>query len=98
MTAYLALFEAIEHFNKNRAQKLNVPTLILIDKQDELVSYRRLQRIIKNRELHQWRLHPVKKNKAGAKEKMHHLIIDESSMGKVVWNEMKGRIIHHLLH
>ena len=98
VAGYNALFEAIEHFNKNMAQKLNVPTLIFIDTRDELVSYRRLQRIIKNGGLHQWRLHPVKKSTTGAKEKMHHLIIDESSIGKDAWNEMRGLIIHHLLH
>lgn len=98
VAAYIALFEAIEHFNKNMAPKLNVPTLIFIDTRDEFVSYRRLKRIIKNGGLHQWRLHPVKKSTTGAKEKMHHLIIDESSIGKDAWNEMRGLIIHHLLH
>lgn len=98
VAGYNALFEAIEHFKKNMAAKLNVPTLIFIDSQDELVSYRRLKRIIKNGKLHRWRLHPVKKHTTGAKEKMHHLIIDESSLGKDAWNEMSGRIIHHLLH
>ncbi|MBW2604449.1 MAG: alpha/beta fold hydrolase [Deltaproteobacteria bacterium] len=97
VAAYNALFEAIEHLNKNMAQKLNVPALIIIDKQDELVSYRRLKRIIKNGGLDQWKLHPVKKNTATAKEKMHHLIIDESSLGKDAWNKMRGLIIHHLL-
>lgn len=97
VAAYNALFEAIEHFNKDMAQKLNVPTIIFIDKQDKLVSYRRLKRIIKNGRLHQWKLHLVKKNTTGAKEKMHHLIIDESSIGKDAWNEMRELIIHHLL-
>jgi len=97
VAGYNALFEAIEHFKKNMAAKLNVPTLIFIDTRDELVSHRRLKRIIKNGELHQWRLHPLKKSKTGAKGKMHHLIVDESSIGKDAWNEMRGRIIHHLL-
>ena len=97
VAGYNALFAAIEHFNKNMASKLNVPTLIFIDTRDELVSYRRLKRIIKNRGLHQWRLHPIEKSTTGAKEKMHHLIIDESSIGKDAWNEMRELIIHHLL-
>jgi esterase/lipase len=98
MAAYNALFEAIEHFNKNMARKLNVPTILFIDKQDELVSYRRLKRIIKNGRLYQWKLHPVKKHTTGAKEKMHHLIIDEFSIGKDAWNEMRALIINHLLN
>lgn len=97
VAAYIALFEAIEHFNKDMAQKLNVPTLIFIDTRDEFVSYRRLKRIINNGELHQWKLHPVNKSTAGAKDKMHHLIIDESSIGKDAWNDMSKLMIHHLL-
>jgi alpha-beta hydrolase superfamily lysophospholipase len=97
IAGYNALFEAIEQFNKNMSQKLNVPTLVFMHKQDELVSYRRLNRFIKNRRLHQWKLHPVKKHATGAKEKTHHLIIDESSIGKDAWNEMRGCIIRHLL-
>jgi esterase/lipase len=97
VAGYNALFEAIEHLKKNITAKLNVPTLILIDTRDELVSYRRLKRIIKHGKLHRWRLHPVKKDTTGVKEKMHHLIIDESSIGKDAWNEMRGRILHHLL-
>ena len=97
VAAYSALFEAIEHFKKNMGQRLNVPTLIFLDTKDEFVSYRKLKQIIKDEGLHQWELHPVKKNTTGAKGKMHHLIIDESSIGKDAWNKMRGLIIHHLL-
>ena len=97
VAAYNALFEGIEHFNKNMAQKLNVPTIIFINKQDELVSYRKIKRVIKNRGLNQWRLHPVKKHETGAERTMNHLIIDESSIGKEAWNEMREHILHHLL-
>ncbi len=97
VAAYRALFKAIEHFKKNMGQKLNVPTLIFLDTKDEFVSYRKLKQIIKNEGLHQWKLHPIKKNTTGSKGKMHHLIIDESSIGKEAWNKMRGFIIHHLL-
>jgi esterase/lipase len=97
VAAYNALFKAIEHFKKNMGQKLNVPTLIFLDTKDEFVSYRKLKQIIKNEGLHQWKLHPVKKNTTGVNGKMHHLIIDESSIGKDAWNKMRGLIIHHLL-
>lgn len=97
IAGYNALFEAIKHFNKNMTQKLNIPTLIFIDKKDELVSYRRLQRILKIGRLYQWKLHPVIKSSTGYPKKMHHLIVDGSSMGKDAWDGMTGLIIHHLL-
>jgi alpha-beta hydrolase superfamily lysophospholipase len=96
MAAYNALFEGIKYFKKNSTSKLDVPTLIFINKRDELVSYRKLKHIIKNEGFRQWKLHPVKKHTTGAKEKMHHLIIDESSIGKESWKDMKRIIVHHL--
>jgi alpha-beta hydrolase superfamily lysophospholipase len=97
VAAYIALIEAIKHFNKSMVQQLNVPTLIFINTRDEFVSYRRLKRLIKKEGLHHWELHPLTKSKTGAKEKMHHLIIDESSIGENAWNEMKRLILHHLI-
>ena len=97
MAAYNSMFEAVKHFNKNVNPKINVPTLIFIDRQDELISYRGLKRLVKNEQLDQWKFHHVQKGKTGVKEKMRHLIIDEPSVGKDMWQEMRIAIINHLL-
>ena len=34
IAAYNALFDGLDHFNQNAGQKLNVPTLVFIDKED----------------------------------------------------------------
>jgi esterase/lipase len=97
VAAYSAMFEAIEHFHQNMTSKLNIPTLVIIDPQDELVPHERLKRVIKSGGFDQWKLHLLKKSQEDAKGKPHHLIIDESMVGKDSWNEMKNLIIHHLL-
>jgi esterase/lipase len=38
VAAYLALFKAIDHLHKGDLKLLNIPTLVFIDKKDELVS------------------------------------------------------------
>lgn len=97
MAAYNSVFEAVKHFNKTVNYEINVPTLIFIDRQDELISYRGLKRLVKNEQLDQWKFHHVQKGKTGVKEKMRHLIIDEPSVGKDMWQEMRIAIIDHLL-
>jgi esterase/lipase len=95
--AYHVLFEAIEYFHHNMRPELNIPTIVIIDPQDELVPYERLERTIKSRSLDQWKLYLLKKSEKDAKRKPHHLIIDESMVGKGSWDRMKHLIIRHLL-
>jgi esterase/lipase len=97
MAAYNALFETIKHFNQHVGPKLNVPTIIFIDPQDELVSYRKLKRRVEKETLDQWQFHLLEKGKTGVQEKMHHLIIDEPSVGTDTWKQMKIIMIEHLL-
>jgi esterase/lipase len=97
VAAYHVLFEAIEHIHQTMTSKLNIPTIVIIDSQDELVPYERLIRIIKSKDFNQWKLHLLKKSKKVAKEKPHHLIVDESMVGKDSWDGMKRLIIRHLL-
>ena len=97
VAAYRVLFDAIEHFHQNMTSKLNIPTLVLIDPRDELVSYEGIKQMIKSKGFDQWKLHLLKKTKNDAKKKPRHLIIDESTVGKDSWDRMKHLIIRHLL-
>ncbi len=97
MAAYNALFETLRHFNQHVCAKLNVPTIIFIDPEDELVSYRKLKRRVEKESLDQWQFRLLEKGKTGVQEKMHHLIIDEPSVGTDTWNQIKSIMIEHLL-
>jgi esterase/lipase len=96
MAAYNALFEASKHFEKNLDPKINVPTVIFIDKQDELISASGLEAMIQKQKLDQWKLYPVKKDRTATEIEMHHLIIDEASVGKQMWKEIVDTAITHL--
>ena len=98
MAAYNALFDTIKHFNQHIGPKLNVPTIIFIDPEDELVSFRKLKGIVDKEALDQWHFHLLEKGTTGVQEKMHHLIIDEPSVGTDTWKQMKIIMIDHLLH
>ena len=97
MAAYNALFDAVEHLEDNLdPEKINVPTIIFIDKQDELISFSGLNAMIMEQELDRWKLHPVKKDPTATEREMHHLIIDEASVGKQTWKEIEDTTIRHL--
>ena len=97
MAAYNALFEATTHFEKHLDSRINVPTVVFIDKQDELISFSGLKDLIQKQNLDQWNLHPVKKDKTATEIDMHHIIIDEASVGKHMWQEIVNTTITHLL-
>jgi esterase/lipase len=98
MAAYNALFEASKHFERHLDPKINVPTVVFIDKQDELISFSGLKNMIRKQNLDQWNLHPVKKDKTATEIEMHHILIDEASVGKRMWKEIVDTTITHLLN
>ena len=96
MAAYKALFEAIDHFNKNVNDKLNRPTLIFIDEKDEFVSSSKLKEMITQRNLDHWQIHTVQKDNDVGEKISHHLIIDRDSVGTQMWKKIKDAIKRHL--
>jgi esterase/lipase len=97
MAAYQALFKAIEHFEGNLQARLNVPTVIFIDKKDESISYERLKEMIERQKLDQWSIHEVQKDEGIEAGISHHLIIDEESTGSHMWGRMQEVMRKHLL-
>ena len=97
IAAYNALFEMYAHLENNLDSKINIPTVVFIDEQDELISFSGLQNMVRDQNLDQWKIHPVKKDKTATEVKMHHLIIDEASVGNNMWQEMVDITITHFL-
>ena len=97
IAAYNALFEMYAHLENNLDPKINIPTVVFIDEQDELISFSGLQNMVRDQNLDQWKIHPVKKDKTATEVKMHHLIIDEASVGNNMWQEMVDITITHFL-
>jgi alpha-beta hydrolase superfamily lysophospholipase len=97
MAGYKALFEALDRLEKNMSGKLNVPTLIFIDRKDELISYDDLVGMIVGEHLDQWRMVTVEKDAPEAALYGHHLLIDEAVVGKVMWSQMQAAFLFHLI-
>jgi esterase/lipase len=97
VAAYNALLDSLKHLDNNLNLKINVPTLIFIDKKDEFVSFDELKKLAENEDLDQWKFQVVKKEAGGELGKIHHLIIDEAATGRGVWGKITEVMVEHLL-
>ena len=97
MAGYKAMFAILDRFENNMNSKLNVPTLVFIDRNDEFISCNELQEMIMGWRLDRWRMVVVKKEPPEAALYAHHLLIDEATMGKTAWRDMGDAVLKHLL-
>jgi pimeloyl-ACP methyl ester carboxylesterase len=91
IAAYSALYAAQDLCERELDRRLNVPALVFVDPHDELVSAGGLQRLIAERGLSNWQVHPVHKS-TGAATRYHHLLIDPQSVGAQTWAEMAAQM------
>ena len=96
MAAYKALFEAIEHFEKNTDGRLNIPTAVFIDEGDEFISCSKLKEMIVQRNFDQWQIHTLRKDNDVGEKISHHLIINKDSVGEDTWKQIKSTLRKHL--
>jgi len=97
MAGYNALFETLDHFESHIGPRLNIPTLVIMDPGDELVSFGGLKRLAAGHHLAQWRYYPVRNHRPLLKGMLRHIVIDEPSAGQEVWAEIKSALTAHLL-
>jgi len=97
IAAYNALFGSLDRFNQNADLKLNVPTLVFIDEQDEFIPLSKLKKLVQVKKWNRWRFYIVEKDKTAEDEHFYHHIIDASSTGKTVWQDMMKAVGDHLL-
>lgn len=84
---YKIMFRKEKALVKSRYTKLNIPTLLLIDRKDELISYRKLRRYRKRFSLSHWETMLLDSGMKAYNRQYHHLIIDEASMGRPNWDK-----------
>jgi pimeloyl-ACP methyl ester carboxylesterase len=98
IAAYNALFDGLDRFNQNAGQKLNVPTLVFIDRKDEFIPLAKLKNLVEDKSWNQWQFYIVAKDKSARDGAFYHHIIDASSTGNAVWQDMMKAAVNHLLN
>lgn len=93
--AYRALFQLKDSLESKGYQNANVDTLVLIDKNDELIDSRSIRLKIQQYRLSKWRLHTVDNRFAHKNYGFRHLMVDEESMGKELWSSLLNLVLEH---
>ena len=86
--AYRALFLLERMLKRGKISEiLNIPTTVMMRREDELVSYRGIKQFIDNNRLSNWSLKPIprKEKRLVVDGAFQHLIIDEKSVGSKQW-------------
>jgi alpha-beta hydrolase superfamily lysophospholipase len=96
IAAYTALFELISRLDAGAHHRVNVPTLVLLDEEDELVDGAGLRQMIAEWGLNHWRGASLRKSGAAVGRYHHHLISDAEVVGPATWVLMMARVSEHL--
>lgn len=89
--AYRALFQLEKEFRTFQdISILNIPTLVMMRQDDELISYKGTLRFLERNELGEWRMLPLLENSAlpRCSCSYRHLIVDSRSAGKEIWRRI----------
>jgi len=96
-SAYNALFTNIDKIEKKPWDNIaKVPTLVIIDPDDELIDLDDIQELIKLKKMNNWEILKISNKNTLLKETYHHLIIDPLTVGKEEWVKIENKIIQHL--
>ena len=68
-----------------------------MDRNDEFISYETVAAMIADERLDQWKIVDVEKDPPVASLYAHHLLIDEATVGKVMWSKMEAALLSHLI-
>jgi hypothetical protein len=87
---FLALEEFLKRWRRGEGRGDATPTLILFDPKDELLSYRSLMNVAD--ETPAWRVERISAAGATNARAVHHLVVDEPSLGPDEWRRVLGLI------
>jgi alpha-beta hydrolase superfamily lysophospholipase len=96
MAAYNAFFEILAHFPRHLSTKVDVPSLVFIDPQDEIVSCSGLRELVDEEKWNRWHIQPVRKGAVRDPKILRHLVIDEACTGENTWQHMVDLMRQHL--
>ncbi len=95
VSAYQALFSIKESVEKNDYKNVNIPTLVILDKHDEVIPFEEIKNIIKTHRLNLWNLQEVDNHFGKINFGFRHLIADKESLGPELWPVISNKALEH---
>ena len=96
--AFEVLFNNEKKLIEAQYHTLNIPTLIFIDPKDELISYKKLVKLLRLFNLSNYEIITLDSNLKVRKSKYHHLIVSEETMGTQNWELATKRMAQFLFN
>lgn len=95
LASYRSMKDAQESLRTMNVKSLNIPTLVYVDPDDELVSLKKIKKRIENNKLDQWKVEQLSNRGTTLKKSFHHLVVDKASMGPHQWEIIKTVLKKH---
>ena len=95
LSAYKALSQIKNNLDEKGIINSNVPTLVIMDKNDELIPIKEIKALFTDYRLNNWILEIVDNQFAYDNYGFRHLLVDENSVGKEVWNSITAKVLRH---
>jgi len=95
MGAYGALLDCASDVNDSDSQAENIPTLIMMDPKDEMVSLESLKKFATKKKLTNWNFVEFTSSQTLLPKKFHHLIVDEAGAGHAEWKVIIENLLRH---
>ena len=97
MKHYKGLFRTIDSLHHHVDPKIhNIPTLVIMDPKDELVSLRGIKKFVSKNKLTHWQINEVDNSESNLKDKLHHLVTSQEAVGPNMWSEIRRNFLNHI--
>lgn len=96
VNAYRALFDLKASVFDASFKNANIDTLLIIDRNDELIPFNEIRNIVNCYHLSRWQIVLIDNKYAKANSGFRHMIADKLSVGDKVWNKISSQVIEHL--
>jgi alpha-beta hydrolase superfamily lysophospholipase len=95
--AYTAMFDSVDAVESKGIQSVPFPALILMDRDDEVVSDTGTEALVAARPKHDWKIEFMRAGDDATLPASHHSIFESRLVGKTIWRGMMDRSVAFLL-
>jgi esterase/lipase len=92
LSIYRILFAEAQKLIQSQYAGLNIPTLIMMDPKDELISYAKLSSLINAFHLTNYQFLALDSSLKGRNSHYHHLLLNEPTMGTANWEKATSKM------